>query len=427
MTPDELYEFDRVNLWHPYTSIADPFPTRLAARASGASIELQDGTRLVDGMASWWCAVHGYGHPALKEAARVQLEKMSHVMFGGLTHEPAVAVGKKLLAHAPSGLDRIFYADSGSVAVEVALKMALQYRVARGETGRRKFLALRGGYHGDTLGAMSVTDPVGGMHKLFAGFLPQNLHAERPSCRFGSPFDPESLAPLRDLAERHADELAALILEPIVQGAGGMWFYHPEYLAGARKLCDETGLLLIADEIASGFWRTGKYFACEWAGISPDIMCVGKAFTGGFMTGAAVLATREVAYGVSEGGLPFMHGPTFMANPLTLAVASASLDLLEDPALPARIARMEALLKEGLAPLAGLPGVADVRVLGAMGVVEMDRPVNMRRLTDHFIARGVWLRPFGRLIYAMPPYVASDAEIARLTSAMASSVQEDAW
>lgn len=420
----ELLAFDRDTLWHPYTSMVDPLPTYPVESAMGTTIRLADGRTLVDGMSSWWCAIHGYGNSRLNGAAARQLEKMSHVMFGGLTHEPAVELGKKLVAAAPRGLERIFLADTGSVAVEVALKMALQYWQSKRETRRVKFLTVRGGYHGDTFGAMAVCDPVGGMHHKFTGVLAQNLFAERPSCRFDRPFDPDSLENIAGLLATRSHEVAAVIIEPLLQGAGGMWLYHPDYLAGLKNLCDKEGVLLILDEIATGFGRTGKYFASEWAGVSPDIMCVGKALTGGYLTLAATLATDRVARTISGDGGVFMHGPTFMGNPLACAVACESLDLLEERDWRGEVGSIEGWLRSGLEPLRDAPGVADVRVLGAVGVVQTENPVNMAKLQAYFVEKGVWIRPFGNLVYLMPPYVSTEEDIHRLTGAIRGAFEE---
>lgn len=428
LSPSSLLAFDREHLWHPYTSALNPLPVREATGVSGVRIRLRDGRELVDGMSSWWCAIHGYGHPVLMDALRRQSAKMAHVMFGGLTHEPAVELARRLLPLLPDNLRHIFYADSGSVSVEVALKMAVQYWASKGRPGKTRFLTPKGGYHGDTQGAMSVCDPVNGMHTLFTGILPKHLFVERPSCRFDSPFDPDSLRPMRDAIGRHADELAAVILEPIVQGAGGMWFYHPEYLRGVRKLCDEHELLLIVDEIATGFGRTGKMFASEWAGLKPDILCLGKALTGGTMTLAATVTSEAVARGIEEagpeqGGGVFMHGPTFMGNPLACAVGCASLDLLDASPWAERVESIRRGLEEGLAPCREFRGVRDVRTLGAIGVVEVDKPVDMATLQDFFVNRGVWVRPFNRNVYLMPPYCIEPEDLRRLTDAIVDAVR----
>jgi adenosylmethionine-8-amino-7-oxononanoate aminotransferase len=421
---DDLPAFDRNHIWHPYTSATDPLPVYPVESAQGVRLRLRDGRSLVDGMSSWWCAIHGYNHPALNEALREQSARMSHVMFGGLTHEPAVALARRLLALAPEPLDRVFFSDSGSVAVEVAIKMALQFWQAQGEPHRTRLLTVRGGYHGDTFGCMSVCDPATGMHHLFADVLPKQLFVERPSCRFDAPFEASSLDAMGKALDESGDSVAAVILEPIVQGAGGMWFYHPDYLAGVRRLCDVHGTLLILDEIATGFGRTGKMFGCHWAGIAPDIMTVGKALTGGTMTLAATLATRRVAEGISSDGGVFMHGPTFMGNPLACAVASASLDLLATGEWSRQVGQVERWLREGLEPCRGLDGVADVRVLGAIGVVEMESPVDVAKIQAFFAEQGVWIRPFARLIYLMPPYIVDEEDVRLLTRFVEKAIRE---
>lgn len=426
MTEREILAYDRAHLWHPYTGMADPLPVRAVASASGVRLRLHDGRELVDGMSSWWAAIHGYGHPVLVRALGEQARVMAHVMFGGLTHAPAVELARLLVELTPGPLTRVFFADSGSVSVEVAIKMAHQYWLSRGETGRTRLMTVRGGYHGDTFQAMSVCDPVTGMHHAFEGVVARQVFAPAPGPAFGQPWDEAHAAGFARLLRAHAGELAAVILEPVVQGAGGMRFYSPDYLRRVRELCDETGVLLIADEIATGFGRTGRLFACQWADVAPDILCLGKALTGGTMTLAATLATDHVADTISGGRLgTLMHGPTFMANPLACAVALASVRLLLDSPWQQRVAAVEAGLRRGLAPCAGLDTVADVRVLGAIGVVETRRPVDMAAIQDFFVSRGVWVRPFGRLVYLMPPYCIGPDDLERLTSAVARAVARE--
>jgi adenosylmethionine-8-amino-7-oxononanoate aminotransferase len=421
---EALLEADRAHVWHPYASGTDPLPVFPVESASGVRLRLATGQTLIDGMSSWWAAIHGYGVPELDAALRAQSSRLAHVMFGGLTHEPAVRLATRLVELAPAGLSRVFLCDSGSVAVEVALKMALQYWLGRGRPEKREFLTVLGGYHGDTLGAMSVTDPENGMHSIFRGLLPQHHFAPVPAPAFSASWDERHIAAFASELARHRDRLAAVILEPVVQGAGGMRFYSPHYLRRVRELCDEHGVLLIADEIATGFGRTGKLFACEHAGIAPDIMAVGKALTGGVMSLAATLSTEEIARGVSSGSPGvLLHGPTFMGNPLACAVASASLELLLASPWQERIHAIEGNLRRGLEPARALPGVADVRVLGAIGVIELERPCIMRTLQQAFVDSGVWLRPFGRLVYTMPPYVIEPADLESITSAMVSVVR----
>jgi adenosylmethionine---8-amino-7-oxononanoate aminotransferase len=389
------------------------------ASASGVRLRLEDGRELIDGMASWWCAVHGYHHPVLDAAVRDQIERMAHVMFGGLTHEPGVRLARRLVDLTPERLEHVFFADSGSVAVEVAVKMCLQYWLALGRPDRRRLLTIRGGYHGDTFGAMAVCDPVGGMHSMFQGTLAEHVFVDRPPPGFDAPVDERYVRQLSDVLERHSGELAAVIIEPVVQGAGGMYFYSPGVVRLLRELCDAYGLLLVLDEIATGFGRTGALFACDHAGVAPDVMCVGKALTGGYLSLAATLCSGRVAQAISTGvGGALMHGPTFMANPLACAVALASLDLLDDRGWAADVARIERGLVEGLAAARGLRGVRDVRVLGAIGVVELERPVDVAAATQAAVEREVWLRPFRELVYTMPPYVTGDDDVARIAAAV---------
>ncbi|MFH4463662.1 adenosylmethionine--8-amino-7-oxononanoate transaminase [Vibrio diabolicus] len=415
--------FDRQHIWHPYTSTLTPLTCYPVASANGVHIKLEDGTELVDGMSSWWSTIHGYNHPHLNQAAHQQIDQVSHVMFGGITHQPAINLCKKLLSLAPSNLEHVFLADSGSVSVEVSLKMALQYWHAKGER-RPKFLTLRHGYHGDTFAAMSVTDPDNSMHSLYKGFLPEHIFAESPTCGYWDEWKPEDLADFEDKIDSHHQELAAVILEPIVQGAGGMRIYHPEFLKGVRRLCDKYGLLLIADEIATGFGRTGKLFACEHADIQPDILCVGKALTGGYMTLSATLASKHVADTVCGGDAGcFMHGPTFMGNPLACAVATASLELIEQGDWKQQTQQIETLFSELLPKLEEYDLVKNTRWLGAIGVVETHRPVNMETIQALFVEHGVWIRPFGKLIYMMPPFISKPEDIEKLVNAIDAALQ----
>jgi adenosylmethionine-8-amino-7-oxononanoate aminotransferase len=414
-------EYDRRHVWHPYTSIIHPLPTYEVVDATGVRIRLADGREVIDGMSSWWCAIHGYDHPTLNEALRRQSEAFSHVMFGGFTHAPATDLARRLVETTPEGLEYVFLSDSGSVAVEVAIKMAIQYWHALGRPDRHKLLTIRGGYHGDTFGAMSVCDPVTGMHGIFTGTLPQQHFAPRPETRFGRADDAGVEADLEALAavlEAHSNEIAALILEPIVQGAGGMWFYSADYLRGAAELCRAHDTLLVFDEIATGFGRTGELFAANHAGVAPDILCVGKALTGGMMTLAATVANDRVRDGLSTDGGVLMHGPTFMGNALACSVANASIDLLLEGDWQANVKRIEARLRSGLERWRGHEAVTDVRCLGAIGVVETDRPVDVAAMQKVFVERGVWIRPFGHLVYLMPPYITSDEDLDQLCQAV---------
>jgi adenosylmethionine-8-amino-7-oxononanoate aminotransferase len=423
MNSDELLMLDYQHIWHPYTAIpAEPAPYPVES-AEGVYLTFKNGQRVIDGMSSWWSVIHGYNHPLLNQAAHQQIDKMAHVMFGGLTHEPAAGLVQRLLAITPEQLDQVFLADSGSVSVEVALKMAIQYWQARGQSQKQRFLALRGGYHGDTFAAMSVCDPVNGMHHLFQGVFPEQIFAPRPVSRFGQDWHPEDIAGFQALISQQHEQIAAVILEPIVQGAGGMWFYHPQYLREVRALCDQYQVLLIADEIATGFGRSGRLLACEHAGISPDLLCLGKALTGGYMTLAATLTTEHISQTIASSEAHcFMHGPTFMANPLACSVASASIDLLLQSDWQNKIQRIEQVLAAELEICRHHPAVEDVRVLGAIGVVAMKQPVDVGKIQQHLVEQGVWLRPFGRLIYTMPPYVIEEDELTRICQALYQSI-----
>lgn len=426
-------QFDKKHIWHPYTSTINPLPCFPVQSAHGVCIQLETGEKLIDGMSSWWSAIHGYNHPDLNKAAHAQINEMSHVMFGGLTHEPAIALCKNILELVPRNLEHVFLADSGSVAVEVSLKMALQYWYAKHEqdptiTMRSKFLTLEHGYHGDTFAAMSVTDPNNSMHKMYKGFLPEHIFAQSPACyqiKKGQwpAFNSQDIVDFETKIVQQHNEIAAVILEPIVQGAGGMRFYHPEFLVKVRQLCDRFGILLILDEIATGFGRTGKLFACEHANIQPDILCIGKALTSGYMTLAATITSKTVADTVcSSEASCFMHGPTFMANPLACAVATASLNLIKQNNWKHQISAIETIFEEKLPKLQKYPQVKEVRWLGAIGVIETFKPVNMAIIQQHFVDHGVWIRPFGKLIYLMPPYISQPIEIEKLIVAIESAV-----
>ena len=418
--------FESQHVWHPYAPLHGAMPVYAVQKAQGVKLYLHDGCELIDGMSSWWCVIHGYNNPILTQAAKSQLDEMSHVMFGGLTHRPAAELAARLVTITPKGLDKVFLCDSGSVSVEVAIKMAIQYWFAKGKEAKQKLVSIRGGYHGDTAGAMAVCDPVTGMHQLFHHVLAKHFFADAPVSRSDDEWKDSDISGLKSLLEKHHDEIAALILEPIVQGAGGMKFYAPEFLRQARVLCDRFNILLIADEIATGFGRTGALFACDHAGISPDIMCVGKALTGGYLSLAATLTTEDVSQTISlNPPHAFMHGPTFMGNPLACSVANASIDLLLDSPWQKRVENIASAFATYLTPSRQWPGVKDVRFLGGIGVIELEKPVDMAAITRRFVAKGVWIRPFGKLVYVMPSYIINEQELAELLSGMTSAVAEE--
>ena len=422
----ELLEFDKNHVWHPYTSMSKPLPSYLVESANGVHINLASGEKVIDGMSSWWSVLHGYNHPELNQALINQTEKFSHVMFGGLTHEPAITLSKSLIEITPPGLNKVFLSDSGSVAVEVALKMSLQYWHSKNKPEKHKILTVKNGYHGDTFAAMSVCDPVNGMHQLFEPVLMKNLFAPAPSVAFDEQWDIKDIEPLAEMFANHHHEIAAFIIEPIVQGAGGMRIYHPNYLKACRELCDQYNVLMIADEIATGLGRTGKLFACEWADISPDIICLGKTLTGGYMTLAATLCTDEIANTISKGEAGcFMHGPTFMGNPLACAVANASLTILKRNKWQQQIADIESIFKQQLLPLKTNNRVAEIRILGGIGVVEATENVDMAEIQKRFVELGVWIRPFGKLIYIMPPFISNEADLTTLIKAISIVLDED--
>lgn len=426
MNLDQLLQFDRTHIWHPYTSMTNPLPVYPVQSASGVRIKLMDGRELIDGMSSWWSAIHGYNHPVLTRVVQKQAGTLSHIMFGGLTHEPAVTLSQKLVEISPEPLKRVFLSDSGSVSVEVAMKMAMQYFYSTGRAHKNRFVTIRSGYHGDTFHAMSVCDPETGMHSIYSDVLPSYYFADAPKISFYDQWQDEDIKSLEKLVVNNHKTLCALILEPIVQGAGGMRFYNPQYLKRARELCDQYDVLLICDEIATGLGRTGKMFASEYAGISPDIMCLGKTLTAGYMTLAATLCTTEIGEGLSSGSPGvFMHGPTYMGNPLGCSVAAASIDLLLADNWQDNISRIEKSLRKGLEPCAQCPWVNDVRVLGAIGVVELNRAVDMGVIQKRLVEKGIWLRPFGKLVYIMPPYITGDDELQVISQGVQDILSEE--